>query len=218
MLRVDEVPAGPRRELERLIAERGEDYSSLSRLLGRNAAYIQQFIKRGTPQKLGEEDRRTLARYFGVAEALLGGPDRRDVPPLVEVAAFAVRASAGAGAIAGMETRASPFGFDARWLKRLTASRPDHLSIITVMGDSMEPSLSDGDDVLVDTSDTVARLRDGIYVLRHDDTILVKRIAIGPKRRIDIVSDNSAYPRWQDVDPADLTVVGRVLWIGRKVR
>jgi phage repressor protein C with HTH and peptisase S24 domain len=117
-----------------------------------------------------------------------------------------------------METRASPFGFDAHWLKRLTASRPDHLSIITVMGDSMEPSLSDGDDVLVDTSDTVARLRDGIYVLRHDDTILVKRIAIGLKRRIDVVSDNVAYPRWENVDPADLTVVGRVLWIGRKVR
>jgi hypothetical protein len=97
MLKLEEVPAGPRRELERLIAERGEDYSSLSRLLGRNAAYIQQFIKRGTPHKLGEEDRRTLARYFGVGESLLGGPDRRDEPPLVEVAAFAVRASAGAG-------------------------------------------------------------------------------------------------------------------------
>jgi len=48
----------PRVVLERLIAERGENYADLSRLLKRNPAYIQQFIKRGTPRKLDEEDRR----------------------------------------------------------------------------------------------------------------------------------------------------------------
>jgi hypothetical protein len=57
----------PRIVLERLIAERGENYADLSRLLKRNPAYIQQFIKRGSPRKLDEEDRRVLARYFGVA-------------------------------------------------------------------------------------------------------------------------------------------------------
>jgi hypothetical protein len=45
----------PRSALQRLIEERGEDYSSLSRLIGRNAAYIQQYIKRGNPKKLGED-------------------------------------------------------------------------------------------------------------------------------------------------------------------
>ncbi|MDQ3139723.1 MAG: peptidase S24, partial [Pseudomonadota bacterium] len=58
--------------LERMIAERGEDYASLSRLIGRNAAYVQQYIKRGTPRRLAEEDRRVLARYFGVGEQRLG--------------------------------------------------------------------------------------------------------------------------------------------------
>ena len=60
--------------LERLMNDRGDSSVALSRLLGRNAAYVQQFIKRGVPRKLDEEDRRTLARYFGVAEAMLGGP------------------------------------------------------------------------------------------------------------------------------------------------
>ena len=69
----------PPQVLETLIVDRGEDFASLSRLLGRNAAYVQQFIKRGTPKKLAEDDRRTLARYFGVEETLLGAPedDRR---------------------------------------------------------------------------------------------------------------------------------------------
>src|SRR5918992_1375634 len=69
--------AEARAALARLIRERGEDYASLSRLIGRNPAYVQQYIKRGSPKRLDEQDRRLLARYFGVPETLLGAPDRR---------------------------------------------------------------------------------------------------------------------------------------------
>jgi hypothetical protein len=41
-----------RAALQRLIEDRKEDYASLSRLIGRNSAYIQQFVKRGTPRRL----------------------------------------------------------------------------------------------------------------------------------------------------------------------
>jgi len=54
--------ADGRAALARLITERGEDYAGLSRLIGRNAAYIQQFIKRGTPRRLAEPDRRISSR------------------------------------------------------------------------------------------------------------------------------------------------------------
>ncbi len=89
--------ADARAALQRLIEERREDYSSLSRLLGRNAAYVQQYVKRGTPRRLAEEDRRLLARYFGVAEALLGGPEEpsRESPPLVRVPRLALVAMYG---------------------------------------------------------------------------------------------------------------------------
>src|SRR3546814_20171868 len=63
-----------RSRLDALISAKGEDYSSISRLIGRNAAYIQQFIKRGIPRRLSEGDRKRIARYFGVAEEELGGP------------------------------------------------------------------------------------------------------------------------------------------------
>lgn len=39
----------PRQALDDLIRERDETYAAVSRLLGRNSAYIQQYIKRGTP-------------------------------------------------------------------------------------------------------------------------------------------------------------------------
>jgi len=80
----------------------------------------------------------------------------------------------------------------------------------------MEPTLSDGDEVMVDASDHGSRLRDGIYVLRADDTLVVKRIAIKPGgRQITIASDNPAYPTWHDMDRSEVHVVGRVIWFGR---
>ena len=60
--------------IERLCAERGEDFAGLSRMLGRNPAYIQQFVRRGVPKRLKEAERRKLARYFAISESLLGGP------------------------------------------------------------------------------------------------------------------------------------------------
>lgn len=209
----------PRTVLEKLCAERGEDFAGLSRMLGRNAAYIQQYVRRGVPKRLKEEERRKLARYFSVSEAMLGGP--ADLPGregLVAVNRTAVRASAGPGAIVSEESGRPYFAFDERWLKALTGSPSDKLSIIRVEGDSMAPTLSPGDDILVDLADREERLRDGVYVLRIDDALVVKRIALHPiGGRVTVQSDNPAYPDWPDCDLASLNCIGRVIWAGRKL-
>jgi phage repressor protein C with HTH and peptisase S24 domain len=211
---------GPRAELARLIAERREDYAGLSRMLGRNAAYIQQFIKRGVPRKLAEDDRRKLATYFGIEEALLGGPASQPevAKDLIAIPRFDVRASAGYGAFTEGETPIAHLGFDQHFLKQLCSANPRDLSIIRVRGDSMYPTLADGDDIMVDRSASGTRVQDGIYVLRRDDTLTVKRIAVHPgSKRLTISSDNNAYPSWPDCDPADVDVIGRVVWAGRKI-
>jgi hypothetical protein len=215
------MPNDSRKALERLCAERGEDFAGLSRFLGKNPAYIQQYIRRGTPRRLGEEERRKLARYFGVAESLFGGPAEADPAAaggLVPVKRVLVRASAGHGAHPGAEQAQPYFAFDQRWLKALTASRVDDLSIIRVEGDSMAPTLNDGDDILVDRAGCNEALRDGIYVLRVDDSLLVKRLAIHPiGRRVTVQSDNPAYPDWPDCSLDDVHCIGRVIWAGRKI-
>ncbi len=53
--------------------ESGENFASLSRLIGRNDAYIQQYLRKGTPRSFRERERRALARYFSVPESMLGG-------------------------------------------------------------------------------------------------------------------------------------------------
>ena len=210
-----------RANLERLCADRGEDFANLSRLVGRNPAYIQQFIRRGTPRRLGEQERGVLARYFGVSEALLGGSDTLpDVvgETLVSISRSAVRASAGPGALPSEEASRPYFAFDERWLRKLTGAVHTDLTLIRVEGDSMSPTLQDGDDIMVDRGDGADRLRDGIYVLRIDDALVVKRLAIHPiSKKITVQSDNPAYSDWPDCDPAELGCIGRVIWTGRRV-
>jgi phage repressor protein C with HTH and peptisase S24 domain len=210
----------PRTVLERLCAERGEDFAGLSRMLGRNSAYIQQYVRRGVPKKLKEEERKKLARFFDVPESVLGGPPEKDSSSsgLLPVKRTVVRASAGPGAFAGDERQKPYFAFDERWLRNLTGSAASKLSIIRVEGDSMDPTLSAGDDILVDLGDTMERLRDGIYVLRADDVLVVKRLAIHPAgRRVTVQSDNPAYPDWPDCDIDAVHCIGRVIWAGRKL-
>ena len=167
----------PRQVLEKLCAERGENFAALSRMIGRNDAYIQQYLRKGTPRQLRERERRILARYFKVPESALGGPPddpAAEFGELVPVTRVPVRASAGPGAIPGDETTKPYFAFDPLWLKSLTGSPASKLSVIRVEGDSMAPTLSAGDDILVDLADAGERLRDGIYVLRVDGALLVK--------------------------------------------
>jgi phage repressor protein C with HTH and peptisase S24 domain len=213
---MDEID--PRAVLERLVRERGEDFAGLSRLIGRNAAYVQQFVRRGTPRRLAEQDRRRLARYFEIDEVLLGAPPEggRGEGDLVAVPRLDVGAAAGAGAVGGDERPLGRIAFDAHWLRRLGVADRRALSVIRVEGDSMVPTLSAGDEILVDRSDAAARLRDGIYVLRNDEALAVKRLALHPAGgRVSIRSDNPAYPGWPDCDLRAIDVVGRVVWVGR---
>lgn len=221
---MDQLETQVRATLDRLIRDRGEDYSGLSRLIGRNAAYIQQFIKRGSPRRLAEHDRRVLADYLRVDESLLGGAPADERAPalagaLMTVPRLAVGAAAGAGSSNDGDRLIAHHAFDRRWLRSLSGA-PQQLAIISVEGDSMAPTLNHGDDIMVDASDGVARLRDGIYVLRRDDVLLVKRLTCRRGKGaacVDIVSDNPDYAPEHAVTVDALTIVGRVVWTGRRV-
>lgn len=215
-----------RQTLDRLCQEQGIDYARLSAIIGRNPAYVQQYIKRGTPRRLAEQDRARIAAYLGVSEADLGAPPAPLAPKLglgrqvdmVLVPQLAIGASAGAGAAVDAEQICSAIAFDPRWLRDMGADQRA-LSIIRVEGDSMAPTLNDGDDILVDGSLEGKRLRDGIYVLRMDDALMVKRVTRAPGQgRIAVISDNAHYKSWDDLSLSAVHLVGRVIWTGRRIR
>lgn len=57
-----------RKKISRLIIERGLNYAQVSLAIGKNVAYIQQFIKNGSPRRLGEVERHKLAEILHVDE------------------------------------------------------------------------------------------------------------------------------------------------------
>lgn len=206
----------PRAELDRLISASGDDYLALSRMLGRNDAYIQQFIKRGSPKILPERERGLLARYFGVDERALGAPEAAGKAGLRLVPKLAVGASAGAGALAENDTLAGKIGFDEKWLRKMGLD-PARISLIRVQGNSMQPTLNDGDDIMVDTAAPERALKKGIHVLRFDGTLMVKRLSPGKAGTVSILSDNPSYAPIEDVSLNALTLIGRVAWVGRRL-
>jgi phage repressor protein C with HTH and peptisase S24 domain len=206
----------PKMRLLHLASERGASLSGLSELIGRNSTYLQQFIRKGSPRKLEETDRRTLARFFGVNEAELGAPEEKSsnlaAKPArgewVDVPRLPLGASAGAGALAFEEAPIGAFRFSARWLREQGLD-PRALSAIRVEGDSMEGTLRDGDEILVDR--TLRPLRDGIHVVRTGDALLVKRLDTGRPGVVALLSDNPAY-RTIELPPEEVEVIGRVVW------
>lgn len=198
-----------RSALAGLIAETGESYAALSRLIGRNDAYLQQFVTRGSPRMLAERDRSLLARYFGVAETRLGGAE---LPGLIEVTRLDVGASAGPGGLVEGEARRRPGAFDPALLRQLGV-RPAAASMIRVEGESMMPTLADGDEILVDRDRCRLAARPALYVLRLEGAVMVKRLrALGGE--IEVLSDNPAFAarlcRAEEVE-----VIGRVVWLSR---
>ena len=209
----------PREALDAIIQERGVDYVALSKMLGRNAAYIQQYIKRGSPRKLDEDDRAKLAAFLNVPESLLGGPgsDASANDNIAYVRRRDVRASAGAGALAELEYDRESLTFNRQWLRKLGAD-PNRLSIITVMGESMAPTLADGDVILVNEADHFEARREGIYVLRQGSELIVKRVRKGGgDAHILVTSDNMEFASPGELGLADVVIIGRVIWAGRQI-
>jgi phage repressor protein C with HTH and peptisase S24 domain len=122
-------------------------------------------------------------------------------------------ASAGPGAVAGGEAAFDTFRFSRRWLAEQGLERAQ-LSAIRVEGDSMEPLLNDGDEILVDRSPRP--FRDGIHVVRLGDTLMVKRVASAGAGRMALLSQNLAYPP-VEVAAEEVAIIGRVVWKGGRV-
>jgi hypothetical protein len=77
------TPDAIRIALERAILSSGSDLAKASKELGRNHAYLQQFVRSGKPKYLKEEDRQLLVKLYGIDPRPLMPPPKKlanDVP------------------------------------------------------------------------------------------------------------------------------------------
>ncbi|MBJ7252349.1 MAG: helix-turn-helix transcriptional regulator [Acetobacteraceae bacterium] len=227
----------------KLIQQRRTDLKKASLAIGRNAAYLQQYLYRGIPKTLPEDAREALAAFLGVPEESLrpGGkestlmPASVSMPPAIAAASVSamggsmpgfsqipeldVRASAGHGAFhEGDEEIKAVWMFPDAVIRHELRARSVNLRIITIDGDSMEPLLASGDRVLVDTSQRVPA-PPGIFVIWDGLGIVAKRIEHIPTAEPSRIVIKSVNPIYGDYErpTEDVNIIGRVIWAGKKL-
>jgi hypothetical protein len=204
-----------RTALEDMIRRSGEGYAAISRMIGRNPAYIQQFIRRGVPRRLSEDDRRVLAGHFGVPESLLGAPPHRD-----RAAGPTGRPAQPAGVrldrIGRGGTVAQDILLDGT-LALALATDPGRLRAHVLEGDAMAPTLLSGDLLIVDTG-AASPMRDGLYLIAGEGGPFVRRVTVNPAGgAVTLLADNAGYPSWEDLAADRIEPLGRVIWFGRRL-
>lgn len=137
----------------------------------------------------------------------------------VAVPVYDQRVSAGPGSVAQDESPLYHLFYRQEWLRSLSHAPADILAVVEVWGDSMEPTLHNGDHVLVDRS--IKKIgREGIYVIRYheQDELRIKRCTrMARTKLLAIRSDNASYPPEEGVRDDDIQVIGRVIWLGRNI-
>ncbi|GHH20142.1 MULTISPECIES: S24 family peptidase [Sphingomonas] len=200
----------PRARLAALIDAQGVSYAALSRMLRRNEAYLQQYVRRGTPRDLAERDRALLAAYFRVDATELGGVA---APRMAPIRRLDIEASAGPGAFSGDAPGEGAMLLDPRLLESLRLGAKD-AAMLRARGDSMLPTIADGDQIVIDERDTRLGTVPAIFVLRLDGVVLVKRVSKARDGML-IESDNPAYP---PITTTAAAIIGRVVWLSRALR
>lgn len=125
-----------------------------------------------------------------------------------------VKASAGPGTIVTSDfiETIRAIEYTNEQARALFGNRPDtHVKVITVNGDSMDGTISPGDQIFVDTGVTHFD-GDGVYVFVFGKTLHVKRLQM-QRDRLAVISDNPIYEKWyvEPEDEDDFYVMAKVL-------
>lgn len=133
----------------------------------------------------------------------------------VDVPLYNVQVSAGHGAYLDYEHIITYLKFRYNSLNR-KGLQVNKLAAVQVRGDSMLPTLSEGDTLLIDQTQQIP-VGDDIFVIRLSDVLMAKRLQRLANGGIRIISDNPVYPPEQvaSTELMQLAVLGRVVWFGR---
>jgi phage repressor protein C with HTH and peptisase S24 domain len=143
--------------------------------------------------------------------------DQNGANEFAMIPGYNIQVSAGHGAINGEEQPTRYLAFRKKWLKYRGFTEKD-LVVVFAKGDSMEPTIANNNSLLILTN--VESIQDGgIYVIRQDDTLLVKRVQRLLDGNLKLISDNAAYePMILTKDSFEsLDVVGQVVWIAKDI-
>lgn len=134
---------------------------------------------------------------------------------LVRLPLFEAKAAAGDGVETFSERAAGHLAFSRGWLERWIGRREENLALMEAVGESMSPTINDGDTMMIDLSIKEAR-SDSIYIIATLSGLIVKRIQIGHTGGYHIISDNPQF-KTETIKASDrheMRVVAEVVWHG----
>lgn len=180
---------------------------------GKKTRFSTQWLADGTGEKYQSASPskpiESNATAFAVVETWQDGTPLSDeeceVPFLKEV-----RLAAGSGAFETSDFNGYKLRFHESSLRR-KGINPRDVVCVSADGNSMEPVFPDGATLGVDTSQK--HIKDGkIYAINHDGWLRTKILYRLPGNRIRIHSYNEEEHPDEEVDAADIQVIGRVFW------
>ncbi|WP_290776690.1 S24 family peptidase [Hoeflea sp.] len=143
------------------------------------------------------------------------------VPNQVTIPRYAIHASAGGGAVVLSEEVEDYFTVSPNWLARYLP-KGARAGIIEARGDSMEPTIADGDILILNFSIDSSAVNDGgVFVISVDGVLLVKRLQVTVDGHILIRSDNDLYEQekvTREFADERITVHAKVVWSGGPIR
>lgn len=158
----------------------------------------------------------SLNQLMGIDYAPLG--DHRD-SKYVEISRILVTdtsRNSGGGTI--QEADGEPFYYRRSWIEDTLQTKPEHLRIVTIEGDSMNPTLKQGDRIMIDTSRKNPS-PPGIFILFDGMGLIAKRLEYVPQSQtatLRILSDNDQYQPYER-PVSEIEIVGRVIWFAREI-
>lgn len=199
------------RRLHKLIGDQTQ--AEFARKAGMSQGGLHRILSGGEPNR---ETLIALAKAAGVSVGWLADEEPSSLPPqrgetLVRRLAF--QASAGAGALV-IQEEPSPLPLPSALITEL-GLKPENARAMEAQGDSMKPTIEDGDLILVNVADR--ELRDGkIYVFTIGDEAFLKRLRRERGRAV-MVSDNPDFPPEPVPAGEVIRIIGRVVWGGRRL-
>ncbi|MEQ8396456.1 S24 family peptidase [Thalassobaculum sp.] len=212
------------RDRLRIVRERlGESQRSMSTRLGLGVNTWSAY-ERGESMPKSEVLVQLTSLGFSIDWLLIGdGPMMRGLDPaptpdgeFLAIPRYDAVLAAGHGSLNERSRVIEHIPFPRNFIiHKLGKRSTEGLAILEARGDSMEPTIGDGDLVMVDQTETEAR--DGLIAFVMEDTSYIKRLRFG-LGGVEVISDNrELYPpeRLSKEQAERLTIIGRVRWVGK---
>ncbi|MFN3990017.1 MAG: helix-turn-helix transcriptional regulator [Erythrobacter sp.] len=141
-----------------------------------------------------------------------------DEPEMVEIAAIDLNFGLGPAFMDSeiVEHQADTMLFPRDWLRSITRSPPERLYWAKGLGNSMEPTIGDGDVILIDRSAEGSTFGDLYWAIAFGQTGMVKRLRPMPDGSVKILSDNPSVPP-EIAHDGELHIFGRVIAVIRRL-